>query len=96
MILSRSIKRVEKLIDFIGKIWKSELLKVINNKTWRMLILTYGFIGGKYPRHFLFNFCQWISFPFFHLLKSSKNMFKIPIFCAVFIYPIFIHTDFKS
>jgi hypothetical protein len=33
MILSRIIKRVEKLIDFLGKIWKSEILKVINNKT---------------------------------------------------------------
>ena len=33
MIISRIIMRVEKLIDFLGKIWKSELLKVINNKT---------------------------------------------------------------
>ena len=90
------IKRVEKLIVFPRKIWKSELLKVINSKTLKMLILTCGFIGGKYPRHFLFNFCQWISFPFFPLVKSSKKVFKNPLFCAVFIYPIFMHTDFKS
>ena len=90
------IKRVEKLIVFPRKIWKSELLKVINSKTLKMLILTCGFIGGKYPRHFLFNFCQWISFLFFPLVKSLKNVFKNPLFCAVFIYPIFMHTDFKS
>lgn len=50
------IMPVEKLKDFLIKIWKSELLKVINNSGLKMLIVTLRFQGGIYPRHFLFNF----------------------------------------
>ena len=52
------IMPVEKLKDFLIKIWKSELLKVINNSGRKMLIVTHRFQGGIYPRHFLSNFFQ--------------------------------------
>lgn len=89
------IKRVEKLIVFPRKIWKSELLKVINSKTLKMLILTCGFIGGKYPRHFLFNFCQWISFLFFLSLKVQKTCSKIPCFVQ-FLFIQFLCTQISN
>ena len=55
------IKRVEKLIVFPRKIWKSELLKVINIETGKMLKLTFRFQESIYLRHFLLNFFQWIK-----------------------------------
>lgn len=41
-----------------------------------MLILTDGYIGGKYSRHFLSNFFEWKTCHPFSWFKSSKKVFK--------------------
>jgi len=57
-----------------------------------MLILTCGFLGGKYPRHFLFKFCQWISFTFFSPLEKFKKRVQNSSFlCSFYLSNFYTH-----
>lgn len=53
------IMAVEMLKENLVKIWKSELLKIINSKSGLLLNLTIRFLRQIYETNFLLDFYQW-------------------------------------
>ena len=57
-----------------------------------MLILTCGFIGGKYPRQFLFNFFLVDKFVFFSPVEKFKNLVQnFHFLCSFYLSNFYAH-----